>query len=188
MPDEIWKDIKGYEGYYQVSNIGNVKSVERVIVRQNGRSQPVKERVLKSATDIDGYKFVVLQKEGKKLGQKVHRLVGQTFLPNENKLPQINHIDGVRSNNDVLNLEWVSPKQNQHHRHYTRKFGTKPNVPRGVFLSFNKTRWIAAIRVDGKSVYLGTFDLKEEAYATYFNKFMELYNYEPWDLDIYKTH
>lgn len=105
--EEIWKDIKGYEGYYQVSNLGNVKSLKRTIIRKrNDKTHqfPIKERMLKFDYS-DGYKVVKLCKQGEK-AYKVHRLVAEAFIPNPNNLPIINHKDETRTNNCVDNLEW----------------------------------------------------------------------------------
>ena len=93
---EIWKDIKGYEGLYQISNLGNVKSISK------------KVKKLKPFNDKDGYKLVNLYKNKKIKQVRVHRLVGINFIPNPNNLPQINHKDEDKSNNIVSNLEWVS--------------------------------------------------------------------------------
>ena len=88
---ELWRDINGYEGLYQISNFGNVKSVERV-VKRGTNFKPVCERVLKTG-DKDGYKYVILSKNGKTKTGWVHRLVAQAFIPNPDKLLCINHKD-----------------------------------------------------------------------------------------------
>lgn len=97
---EIFKDIEGYEGLYQISNFGNVKSLRFG-----------KEKILKERT-INGYLAVNLHKDGKKKSYLVHRLVASAFLPNPNNLLQVNHIDEVKTNNRVDNLEWCSAKYN----------------------------------------------------------------------------
>ena len=107
---EIWRDIKGYEGLYQISNFGNVKSVER-IVKRGTNFKPVCERVLKTG-DKGGYKYVILSKNGKTKTGWVHRLVAQAFIPNPDNLPCINHKDEHPSNNRVDNLEWCTHSYN----------------------------------------------------------------------------
>lgn len=92
--EEIWRDIKGFEGSYQVSNLGQVKSL------RNGS-----ERVLKPRMNVYGYMQVDLC-DGKRKHYKVHRLVAQAFLPNPDNLPQVNHKDENKTNNAVSNLEW----------------------------------------------------------------------------------
>lgn len=99
---EYWKDIKGYEGLYQISNYGNVKSFYRNII-------------LSPKTDKDGYKEVSLTKDHKKKTFKVHRLVAVAFLENPDNLPQVNHKDECKDNNTVDNLEWCTEIYNRHY-------------------------------------------------------------------------
>jgi ribosomal protein L19E len=101
---EIWKDIKGYEGLYQASNKGNIKS----LIKRNG-----KEVILKQAKDNSGYNIVTLCKNKNKKTKTVHRLVALTFLENNKK--QVNHKDGNKNNNHLENLELVSAKENINH-------------------------------------------------------------------------
>mgnify|MGYP002679946246 CR=1 FL=1 len=100
---EVWKDIKGYEGLYQVSNLGRVRSLNY------GRSGETK--LLKQGT-TNGYKRVFLYKNGKGKNYFVHRLVAMAFIPNPNNLPIINHKDEDSSNNNVNNLEWCTQEYN----------------------------------------------------------------------------
>lgn len=110
MNKEIWKDISGYEEMYQVSNLGNVKSLTREITNRNAKQQ-IKERLLKQ-NDKGGYLFVVLSKGGKIKSFAVHRLVAEAFIPNpENKL-QVSHLDENPLNNNALNLAWATAKEN----------------------------------------------------------------------------
>lgn len=109
--EQEWKDIKEYEGLYQVSNLGNIKSLKKTINGRWGKTK-IKEKMLILANDKDGYKVVTLCKNGKQKTVKVHRLVAEMFIPNYNKLPQINHKDENKSNNCVDNLEWCTSKYN----------------------------------------------------------------------------
>ena len=109
---EIWKDIKGYESLYRVSNLGRVKSLERKRKTKNNNMAIVKERILKHKIDKYGYCSVSLSKEGKLYYYTVHRLVAQAFIPNPNNLPQVNHKDENKLNNCVDNLEWCTNKYN----------------------------------------------------------------------------
>ena len=98
---EIWKDIKGYEGFYQISNKGNVKSLRRD-----------RERILKSEIGKRGYPYVVFSVGGKRKTFKIHRLVAENFVPNPNNFPQVNHKDENKTNNSVENLEWCTSEYN----------------------------------------------------------------------------
>lgn len=109
---EIWKDIYEYEGLYQISNYGRVKSVKRKVIRGNGREQLVKERLLKQAEKKNGYLYVVLYKEGKMKHYLVHQLVAKHFIPNPNNYKEVNHKNENKKLNVVWNLEWVSHKYN----------------------------------------------------------------------------
>ena len=108
---EIWKDIKNYEGRYQISNYGKVKSLARWI----GNQRYVKEKILVLNKDRKGYLRVGLSKNGKCLTRRIHRLVAQAFIPNPLNLPQVNHLDGRKNNNYVNNLEWVNSQTNNQH-------------------------------------------------------------------------
>ena len=114
MTNEIWKDIEGYEGLYQVSNTGKVKSF-----RGN------KEKILKATVMPHNYRRVQLSKDGKNRGFFVHRLVAKAFIPNPDNLPIINHKDEDPSNNNMENLEWCTYK-------YNSNYGTsKQRISRG---------------------------------------------------------
>lgn len=107
---EEWKDIEGYEGFYQVSNKGRVKSLPRT-VKKRGIVE-LKGRILRPKIDKEGYLLVGLHKDGKQKFMSVHRLVARAFILNQNNYPQVNHIDEDKSNNYVFNLEWCTNKYN----------------------------------------------------------------------------
>ena len=106
--EEEWKDIKDYEGLYQISNFGRVKSLERI----NKNNRKVRERILKQSKDNMGYYMVGLSKYGKEKTRTIHRLVAETFINNPNGYNYINHIDCNKTNNKVENLEWCTQKYN----------------------------------------------------------------------------
>lgn len=109
---EVWIDIQGYEGLYQISNLGNVKSLARYR-KNNGDSKTfVKERILKQSKNNKGYSTIQLCKNGIAKPYSVHRLVATAFVPNPNNLPEVNHKDEDKNNNNFNNLEWVSTKDN----------------------------------------------------------------------------
>lgn len=105
--EEKWLDIKDYEGLYQISNLGKVKSLEKKAGFSNR-----KERILKQHLDKDGYVKVYLCKNNKVKFLSIHRLIAEAFIPNPNNLPQINHKDENKANNKIENLEWCTCKYN----------------------------------------------------------------------------
>lgn len=112
---ETWKEIPGFEGRYEVSNLGRVKSLPREVSNHTGKSM-VKEKILKQRADCKGYMRIDLNdNDGKHKYLGVHRLVAMAFIPNPENKPQINHIDGVKNHNFVENLEWVTNQENHDH-------------------------------------------------------------------------
>ena len=109
FPRRKWKDIKGYEGLYQVSNLGEVKSLN---YKGTG-----KEKILIPYTTKKGYKRIGLCKGGKQKQKQIHRLVAIAFIPNINNYPQVNHIDENKANNCAWNLEWCDNKYNANYGH-----------------------------------------------------------------------
>jgi len=114
---EIWKDIKGYEGQYQISNLGRVKSLARIqkIGLRNIKIKPLKEIILKQSKSTSGYYQVCLCKNSVKKTHAIHKLVAKHFILNENNKKQVNHIDGNKTNNFYKNLEWCSYHENLRH-------------------------------------------------------------------------
>lgn len=115
---EIWASIKGYEGIYEVSSWGRVRSLDRkVTIPKNGTTYTIKQRgkILSLSNDRNGYVTVHLYKEGHAWTVNVHRLVAATFIPNPMNLEQVNHKDFDTTNNHVENLEWMSLKDNNRH-------------------------------------------------------------------------
>ena len=114
MEEEIWKPIKEFEGYYEVSNMGRVRSLN---YKRTG-----KEKILKNIGDYKGYLEIVLTKNGKQKQFKVHRLVAEAFIPNPENKPCIDHINTVKSDNRVENLRWVTYKENSNNEKTLEKF------------------------------------------------------------------
>ena len=115
--NEIWKDIKGYEGYYQISNCGRVKSLERTAIAKCNSIRRVPEKILSICNDKDGYNIITLTKNSKKKTFKIHRLISQYFIRNPKNKPEVNHKDGNKQNNNINNLEWATESENTTHAH-----------------------------------------------------------------------
>lgn len=116
--NEIWKSIEGYEGLYEVSNFGRIKSLPRYVILGNGKmcERLIDEKILEQKTTTKfGYKKVSLNKNKKQKTFVIHRLVASAFIPNPENKPQVNHKDGVKTNNNLENLEWVTASENQIH-------------------------------------------------------------------------
>ena len=113
---EEWKDIKGYEGLYQVSDWGNVKSLprlsKRTSSRHRGTSILIEERIIKQSLQTSGYRVVGLNKDGKNKQFQVHRLVAEAFIPNPDDKPEIDHINTIRTDNRVENIRWCTHIEN----------------------------------------------------------------------------
>lgn len=110
-----WADIPGYEGLYKVSDGGDVYSLPRMIIRKAFGSKFINGRYLAKSVCGKGYRYVSLNKDGRRKNHYVHRLVAESFIDNPNKYPQVNHINGDKDDNRVSNLEWVTCAENIQH-------------------------------------------------------------------------
>lgn len=129
---EIWKDVVGYEGLYQVSDKGRVKSLDRIVNRgRNGSGKFLqKGRILSFDINGSGYKYVSLSKDGKQKQGKIHRLECIAFLSNPENKRCVNHKDGIKLNNELSNLEWSTHSENNKHAYKT---GLKTGASTGLF-------------------------------------------------------
>jgi hypothetical protein len=148
MQEEIWKDVLGYEGIYQVSNLGRVKSFKRC-----------KEKILKPYKDTAGYLMVDLNKN-KRITLSVHRLIATTFLGISDL--QVNHINGIKTDNKLENLEFVCARENSSHRNLNKNTTSK-----FIGVSWNKqnSKWVSNIRINGHQTYLGLFETELDAFV-----------------------
>ena len=171
MQKEIFKDIPNYEGMYQVSNLGNVKSLPRY--RKTGtisNGYITKEKILKKTIFSNGYIIVTLSNCGKKEKKSVHQLVAIAFLghkPNGFKLV-VDHINNIKTDNRLENLQIITNRENSS----KKQKGTSKYT--GVYFSFKNKKWVSAIYLNGKTIFLGQFLAEKEASVVYQNKLLTL--------------
>ena len=123
----MWKPIKGYEGMYEVSSHGAVRSCERI----TADGKHLSTKILHGGCYPNGYEFVCLRKDGHNRNKMTHRLVAEAFIQNPDKSPCVNHKDGNKHNNDVTNLEWCTYSQNRKHA-YDVGLSPQRGLPRKV--------------------------------------------------------
>lgn len=150
---EIWKDIVGYEGIYQVSNLGRVKSLARKYI---GKVDKILSPAIRNQ-----YPMVELFKNKKGICFSVHRLVAITFLGIDNNRKLVNHINKIKTDNRIENLEWVNQSENDCHK---SRFYTKTSKFPGVHFDKSKNRYIATAFKDKKQIKLGCFIDEIDAY------------------------
>lgn len=152
---EIWKDITGYEGYYQVSDLGRVKSLHRN-----------KEHILKHGYNRNGYPLVALCVNYKMWTTTVHQLVAEAFLGHKRDYYKVvvDHIDNNPKNNNASNLQLISPRQNT----------IKDKKDAGVYWHKRDKRWVSRIRIGSDRIVLGYFKDKTKALEAYNNKLKEI--------------
>jgi hypothetical protein len=133
---EIWKDIVGYEGIYQVSNLGRVKSLQRFVKLKQNLNRIVRERIL-VPIKRDGYLVVNLSKNNYHKLYIIHRLVASSFIPNLENKKEVNHINGVREDNRLENLEWCTRSENQLHAY---QIGLQKKINEKVVLMYDMNK------------------------------------------------
>ena len=162
---EKWKDIYNYEGCYQISNFGRVKSLDRNETNKNGISRKLKGS-LKNTFISGGYVLVTLSKNNVNESHCIHRLVAEAFISNPNNLNEVNHKNRNKKNNLLSNLEWCTSRENTHHARTRMKSSSKY-----VGVSYDKRKpqkpWISRIDIQGKTKFLGRFETEKLAFDAY---------------------
>lgn len=164
---EIWKDIPNYEGTYQVSNLGRVKSLERIIKGKNDSFKLIKEKIRKNCNDGKGYLSIIICLNYKIKRFNIHQLVAMAFLGHEpcgHKLV-VDHINGIKTDNRVENLQIITQRENlsKDKKGYTSKYT-------GVSWAKNINKWVSQIEINGIKMCLGNFNTELEAHLVYQEK------------------
>lgn len=190
---EIWKNIPGYEGYYQASDLGRVRSLDRTVIYKDGRKRFYKGKVL-SPTMTKGYKQAALMMKGRHKSFRISQLVAMAFLghePDGLKLV-IDHIDGNKLDDRVENLRIVTNRANASTCFRTNN-GTFSSEYLGAHWHINSLKWNSSIYYDGIYVYLGSFDNEADASDAYQKALSKIKNdsfnpndYKPKYLSKYK--
>ena len=156
ITDEIWKDIKGFEGLYQVSNKGRIKRLYRPVIDKRGIVQIFNESLLTCTINVYGYYQTTLRKNGRKINIKLHRCVAEAFIDNPYNKPLVDHIDGNKLNNTSDNLRWVTNSENILNENTYNRF--KENVTKA-----RKSERIPVHQLDDNYNIIKTFDSVDDA-------------------------
>lgn len=159
---EIWKDVVGYEQYYQVSNLGRIRSKDREV--RNNKGKCIKAaRILKPQQNNNGYLYFQIKLSGRMVKLYIHRMVASAFIPNTNNKPQVNHIDNNPQNNCVNNLEWVTPKENVHHAMKQGRFDKSFSMTLEKFAESRMLKQRPVIGINVKTGEIVEFETVNEA-------------------------
>lgn len=164
-----YEDIEGYEGIYGVTETGIIFAYTRLQISEKGKVGLLSQHVIRSSL-CGGYRKVTLYKDGKRKTHFVHRLVAKAFLPNPDNLPMVNHKDFNKANNNVGNLEFVTPRGNSL---YSSMASTHSSKYAGVTWCKRRHKWQAQYQVGTKKVFLGRYASEVEAHKAYVNAINE---------------
>jgi hypothetical protein len=156
---EIWWELKNFEGIYEISSDGSVKNIKT-------------DQILRHSPDGNGYPKICLFKNDVRIYRNVHRLVAETFIPNPDNLPIVNHLDSNIKNFSLKNLEWTTRGRNAGYR------VTRPIF--GAHREGKSKKWRAEIRFEKRRIKLGLFISRDLALQAYREKYFELYGSNPW--------
>ena len=159
MVKESWKIIENFPNY-EISNLGKIKRISRVLVRKNF-PYTLPEKIMKFYNKYSGYSMVKLWNNKESKSFLVHRLVAKAFIDNPRNLEYVNHIDENKLNNNVFNLEWVTSRENSCHAKNINKSSSKFT---GVSFHQFSGKWYASINYNNKSTSLGYYETELEAY------------------------
>ena len=158
---EIWKDIPEYEGYYQASNLGNIKSLERKVTYSNGAIHYYSEKIRKPS--LSEYRLIALSKDGKVKMCKISRIIAKLFVEGRcDKNNIVNHIDGNKHNDKYDNLEWCTYSKNSLHS-FDSGLRTRKNKTPGVFFDEKRNKWCSYLYRNSKNIFVGRFDNLHDA-------------------------
>jgi hypothetical protein len=167
MKKEIWKSVEGYEGIYEVSNMGRARSLPKKWVCGNNNNNFYHDgKILKTSPNSEGYINIFLYKNGKRKTYKLHRIVAIAFIDNPNKYPLVDHINGIRHDNYIDNLRWCTNRQNSSFDNRNIK---KTSKYAGVSIHLPTNKWRARIVINKKEIHLGLFNSQEDALESYEN-------------------
>lgn len=162
MPQELWKAIEGYEGLYEISDLGRTRSLGRIRKSKNGSFNCLPIKILKSAITDKGYMNVVLvDSTGTKEHRLVHRLVAFAFIPNPDNRKTVNHGFGNKLDNRASQLEWMTPGENNSHA-----FETGLRVPVSKKLTWDQVKEIRKVK-DGMIKYLKMLTGQQQSYLSF---------------------